>query len=62
MGYLGGLTFIEFGNMELKKEASESLPLLRGDSGSRTHDLQIANLSLYQLSYIPIIGWWAEYS
>ena len=30
------------------------MPLLRGDSGSRTHDLQIANLSLYQLSYIPI--------
>ena len=41
-------------NMESKKEASFRLPLLRGDSGSRTHDLQIANLSLYQLSYIPI--------
>ena len=27
--------------------------LFYGDSGSRTHDLQIANLSLYQLSYIP---------
>ena len=36
------------------KRGKLSLPLLRGDSGSRTHDLQIANLSLYQLSYIPI--------
>ena len=36
------------------KETSGRLPLLNGDSGSRTHDLQIANLSLYQLSYIPI--------
>lgn len=25
-----------------------------GDSGTRTHDLCVANASLYQLSYIPI--------
>lgn len=36
-----------------RKETGINRPLLRGDSGSRTHDLQIANLSLYQLSYIP---------
>ena len=39
---------------EKKQKAGEKAGLLSGDSGSRTHDLQIANLSLYQLSYIPI--------
>lgn len=45
--------------MELNRETKKAgfVPAFsRGDSGSRTHDLQIANLSLYQLSYIPIFG------
>ena len=36
------------------QKAGDGAGLSSGDSGSRTHDLQIANLSLYQLSYIPI--------
>lgn len=38
------------------RKKQDSVLLFYGDSGSRTHDLQIANLSLYQLSYIPRFG------
>ena len=49
-----------------KKEKPENLentrPYGSGDDGDRTRDLQIANLALSQLSYIPLFTNNDEYS
>lgn len=43
-----------------KKGEGKSLPLLRGgDMGIRTPDLYVANVSRYQLCYIPVC-WWEQ--
>ena len=42
--------------LALSKKERKCLALPNGDSGSRTHDLLIANQLLYQLSYIPVVS------